>query len=121
MSDTVQSSRLLPGGHNYEVYQGDDFAPRSITVKNSAGVGYALTTAKMQIKTLSDTVAVTLTVGSGITITNPGQIDLSVAAATMATLAPTQYKYDLEVTFTASGKKRTILSGFFTVTAQTTT
>ena len=83
---------------------------------------------RKEVMSFSDSCIVTIPhqmkirpVGSGITITNPGQIDLSIAAATMATLAATQYKYDLEVTFTASGKKRTILSGFFTVIAQTTT
>lgn len=118
MPDT-QTVDLRPGAVNIEAYQGDDFT-QTVHVKDLDLVGYALTTAKMQIKTLGGTTLETLTVGDGITITNPGTITLSIAKADMAAITPTTYKYDLQATLTASGKQRTVLAGLFTVYAETT-
>lgn len=117
----VQAAKFLPGALNFEVYQGDDFYPLPITVKDSAGAGIALSDAKMMIKGLDGTLLKTLAVGSGITITNPGSIQLSIAKAETAAWVPTSYEYDLEVTYTSNGKTRTILSDLFTVTKQRTT
>lgn len=119
MSD-VQTVDLRPGAVNFEAYQGDDFT-RTVTVRNAAGVGYALTTAKMQIKTLGGTLAQTLTDGTGITITNPGSLTLTIAKADMALLPATSYRYDLQVTLTATSEQRTLLAGIFNVNAETTT
>ena len=119
MSDP-QALDLRPGALPIEAYQGDDFV-RDVRVQNAAGTGYALTTAKMQIKTMSGTVMLTLTVGDGLTITNPGTITISIPKADMADLVPTTYKYDMQVTFTSTGKQRTLLAGLFNVTAETTT
>lgn len=110
-----------PAWVNYQAYQGDDFAPATITVRDSAGTAIALSDAKMTIKKQDGTSVVSLTVGSGITLPAAGQIVVSISAVTMATLAPLDYRYDLQVTFNATSKTRTLMRGLFSVTAQITT
>lgn len=105
---------LSPGKVNIIAYRGDDFN-RDVLVQDTAGDGYAISNAKMQVKDLTGSVALTLSVGSGITITNPGTIALYASKTTMAGLSAVDYRYDLQVTFTASGNQRTLLTGTFTV------
>lgn len=115
----VQTEDLLPGRLNINAYQGDDFS-RNRNVKNDVGTFLALSDAKMHIKTEAGTLIKALTVGSGITITNPGVLLLTISKADMAAMSATVYVYDLQVTFTATGLERTILAGLFIVTAQRT-
>lgn len=118
MSDT-QILDLLPGQVNIEAFQGDDFS-NDVTIQDLAGTPYVLTTSKMQVKTMSGTVVATLTVGSGITITNPGVITIAISKTAMAALVATNYRYDLQVTLTSTGLQRTMIAGLFTVNAETT-
>ena len=118
MPDT-QTVDKDPALANLLFRQGDDFR-QTINVTNLAGTGYDLTTAKVQIRTPAGVLLKELTVGSGITLTNPGTLTLFIAKAETATFVPTVYEYDLQVVFTASGDERTLIEGQFRPSAQKT-
>lgn len=110
----MERIELTPGGVNVIAYKRDDYTQR-ITVQDEAGVGYALSDAKMQVKDLGGTAVVSLTVGSGIEITNPGVIVVTISKTTLANIAASDYSYDIEVTLTSTGRARTVVSGTFSV------
>jgi len=109
---------LRPGRVNMIAYRGDDFN-RDVAIENEAGVGYALSDAKMQIKDLNGLAAISLTVGAGLTIAT-GLVSIAITKTVLAAATATDFQYDLEVTFTATGKKRTVISGEFSIPADIT-
>lgn len=95
----------------------------SVTYKDSAGnpinlTGYA---AALQFRETasSTTAALTLTSGSGITITGAlGKLDITATATQTAALAANKYQYDLEIS--SGGVVTRILQGICTISAEVT-
>jgi len=106
---------ILPGKVDYELWQGNTFEPGTITATISGTpINFTGYTASMPIKNAnSGAVALTLTNGSGITLSSVGVITITMTAVQTAALNG-EYKYGLEITDTSS-KKRTYTEGTITV------
>jgi hypothetical protein len=118
-----------PANVNLSVRQGDTLA-QTVFVREKDGGGVAspidLTgwTAKMQVKTRrAGTVKITLSGGSGLTVTPlDGQIDIRIESTATANLDCAEYSYDLQIINPADANfQRTLIAGKLTVTPQTTT
>lgn len=111
----------MSGKYNIVAEQGATFN-LNFTVQTD-GVAWVLTgyTAAMQVRqsTSSATTLLNLSTGSGITLTSPGQVSITVPAATMSTLPAGRWVYDIE--FTSPGNEVTrLLEGRFIVSAEVT-
>ncbi len=106
---------ILPAKVDYELWQGNTWEPGTITATVSGvAVNFTGYTALMAIKNANNgATALTLTNGSGITLSSVGVITLTMTAAQTATLSG-EYKYGLDITDTNS-KKRTYTEGTLTV------
>jgi len=108
--------------HNLIIDQGADWKI-NLVYKDSAGDIIPLTsyTAALQLRTAYDaaTAALSLTNGSGITITaNQGLIAIRATATQTGALAAGDYVYDLELT--VSGEVTRLIQGRVTVRPQVT-
>lgn len=111
----------LPQQIDYDIWQGDTWAPGTITATVSGvGVDFTGYTAKMEIRNaISNDVAVTLTSpSSGISLNSSGVITLSMTSTQTNGLLG-EYKYDLQITSTLN-VIRTYTFGTITVTNDTT-
>jgi hypothetical protein len=109
--------------HNFTIDQGSDWFT-TFVYKDSAGTVINLTgyTAALQIRdTYADSATdLSLTVGSGITITAAsGKIDVRATAAQTGAIAAGQYVYDLEIT-SSGGVVTRLVQGKITVSPQVT-
>lgn len=109
--------QCLPQNIDYELWQGDTFAPGTITATVSGTpinfTGYAAT---MEIRNaISNDVSLTLTStpAAGITLTSLGVITITLTAAQTNALLG-EYNYDLQIT-NASNEIRTYTYGAITV------
>lgn len=112
----------MADSYNFTLDQGSDWY-LNITYKDSTGAPINLTgyTAAMQIReTASSTTSVlTLSSGSGITITPlTGVLDLHATATQTAAIAAGKYQYDLELN--NSGVITRIIQGVVTINAEVT-
>ena len=115
-----------PANINYTLWQGDTWAPGTLTVYNGSAtsgneVNFTGASGKMEIRqTLSGDVVQTLTSpSSGITLTSLGVITVTMTDEQTTAIQPGEYKYDLQVTF-AGGTVKTYTYGSLTVQADTT-
>jgi hypothetical protein len=111
----------LPQQINYDVWQGDTWAPGTITAtEGGVGVNFTGWSAKMEIRNaISNDVALTLTSpSSGISLNSSGVITLTMTAAQTNDLLG-EYKYDLQLT-NPSNQIKTYTYGTITVTNDTT-
>ena len=109
--------QCLPQNIDYELWQGDTFAPGTITATVSGTpinfTGYAAT---MEIRNaISNDVSLTLTStpAAGITLTSLGVITITLTASQTNALLG-EYNYDLQITNT-SNEIRTYTYGSITV------
>lgn len=106
----------LPQQIDYDVWQGDTWAPGTITAKeNGVGIDFTGWSAKAEVRNaISNDVAVTLTSpSSGITLNSSGVITLTMTAAQTNGLLG-EYRYDLQMT-NPSGAIKTYTFGTITV------
>ncbi len=94
--DTTTPARI-----DYTVWQGDDFAPGTITADVSGTpINFTGYSAKIEIR-LATTNEVELTLtspSSGITLSSVGVITITMTAAQTNALAAGEYRYDLQIT-----------------------
>lgn len=111
---------ILPAKVDYELWRGDTWEPGTITASiSSVPVNFTGYTAKMEIRNaISNGVALTLEVGSGITLSTVGVITIVMTAVQTSELTG-DYNYDLQITDT-SAKKRTYTYGTICVSSDTT-
>ena len=128
MATEIQTT---PAVINYIHKKGDDWTPDTITVYDGGTVvdgvvvggtvrnftGY---TGRLQIRTvLSNDVIITLTNGSGITLSSLGVITLNMTAAQTAAIAAGDYKFDMQTT-SGAGVIKTWIEGSFTIVTDVT-
>jgi len=112
----------MSGKYNIVAEQGATFN-LNFTVQTD-GTAWVLTgyTAAMQVRKSTNSATTLLnlsTGGNGITLTNPGQVSVTVPASTMSTIPAGRWVYDIE--FTSPGNEVTrLLEGRFIVTAEVT-
>ena len=92
--------RKLPERYDYEFWQGDTFAPGTLTASVSGTpINFTGYSAKIEIRNaISDELVLTLTSpSSGITLSSAGVITITMTAAQTSPLIG-QYNYDLQIT-----------------------
>lgn len=112
---------MNPGQHNFVCPKGTTFA-KSVTYKvNKFAVNLTGYSARMQVReTLnSPSTLVSLSTGSGMTVSSAGVITMTISAATTAGFANGTYVYDLEIE-SAGGVVTRLLEGKFKVTGEVT-
>lgn len=109
--------------HFTDLVEGDTLSFK-ITLTDDAGdpINLTGTTTEMDIKRLDESLVLTLTVGDGITYTNPtgGEMTIVVDAADTANLEP-QYTYRYDVQWTNGTTIRTVAWGTIQTIEQVTT
>jgi hypothetical protein len=112
----------MSGKYNIVAEQGATFN-LDFTVQTD-GTAWVLTgyTAAMQVRKSTSSAAALLnlsTGGSGITLTSPGQVSITVSASTMSNVPAGRWVYDIEFT-SPSNEVTRLLEGRFIVTAEVT-
>ena len=117
MSNVTTTISLLPASVNYDIYQGDTFAPPPITVYNgTALMDFTGATFEMVIYNQRTTEVVD-TLTTEITSPDDGQIQIIIAAEVTETY-PTGFPLVYDLKWTAlSGNVRTLLRGKIVVEA----
>lgn len=108
----------MAGKHNFTAYKGTTLS-NSVTYQDSEGTAIDLTgfTATMEIlEEWEGTVALTLSIGSGLTVTTPtnGIIDIEITDEQTDVLSVKVYKYILNIE-SAGGKITRLIDGSITV------
>lgn len=112
---------IKPGKYNITAYQGATFDLNMNWAIGGTAVDLTGYTAAMQIRSTpsSPVAVVSLTNTSGITLGGTaGTIDIRITAATMGSVAPGQYVYDLELTQGTDVSR--LMQGTFLVDAEVT-
>ncbi len=114
MTTDVQKLSFAPALVDHvDVVQGNTWA-FVVTLLDNAGAGINLTgtTADMEIKRLDGTLVLALSIGNGITYTDPtdGEMTITVAAADTVNLDP-EFTYLYDVRWTNGATIRTVASG----------
>lgn len=105
---------MAAGSHNFKIEQGADFN-NTITYEDASGNGINLSGATVTLKAKdnrSDTnFVINLSVGNGITLSNPsqGEFTIAIPGATTATYDWNRAFYDLDITL--SGVVTRLLQG----------
>ena len=123
MTTDAQTISYLPAVvHFTDLVQGDTLSFK-ITLTDDAGAAITLvgTTADMEIKRLDDSLVLALTIGDGITYTNPtgGEMTISIDAADTVGLDP-EYTYRYDVQWTSGATIRTLAWGTIRTIKQVT-
>lgn len=124
MTTDAQIISLTPAiTHFEELVQGDSLSFK-ITLEDDAGdpINLTGTTAEMDVKRIDGTLVFTLTVGDGITFTNPtgGEMTLLVEPSETNTLDP-EFTYRYDVQWTNGTTIRTLAWGTIRTLEQVTT
>ena len=114
MTTDVQTLSFAPALVDHvDVVQGNTWA-FVVTLLDDAGAGINLTgtTADMEIKRLDGTLVLALSIGDGITYTDPtdGEMTIAVDAADTVNLDP-EFTYLYDVRWTNGATVRTVASG----------
>lgn len=114
MTTDVQTLSFAPALVDHvDVVQGNTWA-FVVTLLDDAGAGINLTgtTADMEIKRLDGTLVLALSIGNGITYTDPtaGEMTITVAAADTVNLDP-EFTYLYDVRWANGATIRTVASG----------
>ncbi len=123
MTTDTQIIDYSPAIVNIEgLVQGDSLPFKVIIKSDGTPVNLTGTTTEMDIKRLDDTLVLTLTVGDGITYTNPtaGEMTILLEPAETANLDP-EYTYRYDVQWTSGASVRTVAWGTITTLKQITT
>lgn len=105
---------MAAGAHNFKIEQGATFN-NTITYKNAAGTAINISGSDITLKAKdnrSDTnFVITLSIGAGITLSNPsaGTFTISIPASTTAAYKFNRADYDLDITI--SGVVTRLLTG----------
>ena len=123
MTTDAQTISYLPAVvHFTDLVQGDTLSFK-ITLTDDAGAAITLvgTTADMEIKRLDDSLVLALTIGDGITYTNPtgGEMTISIDAADTVGFDP-EYTYRYDVQWTSGTTIRTLAWGTIRTIKQVT-
>lgn len=123
MTTDAQSISYRPAiVHQDDIVQGNTCSFR-VTLKdeNAAAINLTGTTADMEIKRIDGTIVFALSIGNGITYTNPtgGEMTITIDAADTATLDP-EYTYKYDVQWTNGSNVRTVAAGNLKIMQQIT-
>lgn len=112
---------IKPGKYNITAYQGATYDLNLTWTIGGTAVNLTNYSAAMQVRTSTDSTATvfSLTNGTGITLGGTaGTIDVTIGATAMASAAPGQYVYDLELN--SGGTITRLIQGTFQVQAEVT-
>ena len=103
------------------MYQGATFDQQFIWKIDGAAVNLSTYTARMQVRKEynSNPPVISLTTGSGITLTSTGQINIAMNATATSLVPGGTYRYDLELV-SSSGEVTRLLEGLFIVSPEVT-
>lgn len=123
MTTDAQSISYRPAiVHQDDIVQGDTCTFRVVlTDENDAAIDLTGTDADMEIKRLDGTLVMALSIGDGITYTDPtaGEMTITIDAADTATLDP-EYTYLYDVQWTNGANVRTVVAGNLKIMKQIT-
>ena len=123
MTTDAQSISYGPAIVNQDdIVQGDTCSFRvTLSDENEDPINLTGTTADMEIKRLDGTLVLALTIGDGITYTNPtaGEMTITIDAADTDTLEP-EYTYRYDVQWTNGANIRTVVAGKLKIMSQIT-
>lgn len=123
MTTDAQSISYRPAiVHQDDIVQGDTCTFRvTLNDENDDPINLTGTTADMEIKRNDGTLVLALTIGDGITYTNPtgGEMTITIAAADTANLDP-EYTYNYDVQWTNGANVRTVAAGNLKIMKQIT-
>jgi len=108
--------------HQDDIVQGDTCTFRVVlTDENDAAIDLTGTDADMEIKRLDGTLVMALSIGDGITYTDPtgGEMTITIDAADTASLDP-EYTYLYDVQWTNGSNVRTVVAGNLRIMKQIT-